>query len=108
MKWRLFAGLWGPAAVLVYLSFVRDDETLCVALLTLSVALNGCTYVGFNVSHLDLSPNYASTLFGITNAVANVMSLMAPLAVGFIVTDEVANLRHIAFPCFKAQPNTKK
>lgn len=81
-------GLWGPAIVLVVLGFFQNDGKTCVILLTLAVALNGATYVGYNINHLDLSPNYASTLFGITNATANIMSFIAPLVVGAVVTDE--------------------
>ncbi|KAE8753019.1 hypothetical protein FOCC_FOCC000365 [Frankliniella occidentalis] len=81
-------GLWGPAIILVVLGFVKSDSTSCVIMLTVAVALNGATYVGFNINHLDLSPNYASTLFGITNATANIMSFIAPLVVGAVVQDE--------------------
>lgn len=81
-------GLWGPAVILVILGFVQNDSNTCVLMLTLAVALNGATYVGYNINHLDLSPNYASTLFGITNAMANIMSFIAPLVVGAVVNDE--------------------
>ncbi|XP_034239552.1 putative inorganic phosphate cotransporter isoform X2 [Thrips palmi] len=81
-------GLWGPAIILVVLGFFQNDSNTCVLMLTLAVALNGATYVGYNINHLDLSPNYASTLFGITNAMANIMSFIAPLVVGAVVSDE--------------------
>lgn len=76
------------------LGFVQNDASTCVLMLTLAVALNGATYVGYNINHLDLSPNYASTLFGITNAMANIMSFIAPLVVGAVVTDEVSTNNH--------------
>lgn len=37
---------------------------------------------------MDLSPNYAGTLLGITSACGNVMSIIAPIFVGHIVTDK--------------------
>lgn len=40
------------------------------------------------VNHIDIAPNFAGTLMGLTNAAANVMSIIAPLLVGFIVKDE--------------------
>ena len=87
---NIVTGLWGPGLILVILGYVRSDASLCVLMLTIAVALNGATYVGYNINHLDLSPNYASTLFGITNAMANIMSFIAPLVVGAVVTDEVS------------------
>ncbi|KAJ6642400.1 putative inorganic phosphate cotransporter, partial [Pseudolycoriella hygida] len=42
----------------------------------------------FQVNHIDLAPNFAGTLMGVANAVANIFSIIAPLIVGLIVTDE--------------------
>lgn len=42
------------------------------------------------VNHIDLAPNYAGTMMGITNGGANIVSIFAPLVVGFVVTDEVS------------------
>lgn len=39
------------------------------------------------MNHIDIAPNFAGTLMGITNGLANIMSIIAPLLVGFIVTD---------------------
>lgn len=43
-------------------------------------------------NHLDLAPNYAGTLMGITNCVANIISIIAPLVVGFVVQEEVISV----------------
>lgn len=40
------------------------------------------------MNHIDISPNYAGTLMGLTNGAANIMSIIAPLLVGFIVHDQ--------------------
>lgn len=73
----------------------KEQSSLAVALLTLSVAMNGASYVGYLINHMDLSPNFAGTLMGITNAVSNVMSILGPLFVGFVVTDEVCLIESI-------------
>ncbi|CAG2063410.1 unnamed protein product [Timema podura] len=78
---------WGPAVALIGLGYSRDT-TLAVGLLTAAVAANAGVYVGFQVNHIDLSPNYAGTMMGITNCAANIMSIMGPLMVGVIVHDE--------------------
>jgi cyanate permease len=70
------------------------DTTVAVALLTLAVGVNSSVYVGFQPNHIDLSPNYAGTMMGITNCISNIMSIIGPLLVGFVVTEEVSFLQH--------------
>ncbi|XP_052747681.1 putative inorganic phosphate cotransporter isoform X3 [Galleria mellonella] len=80
---------WGPAVALLVLSYLPPGHlALAVVILTITVGLNGAHYVGFMLSHLDLSPNFASTLMGITNAVAGIFSIMAPLSVSAVVRDQ--------------------
>ncbi|XP_043644208.1 putative inorganic phosphate cotransporter isoform X1 [Drosophila teissieri] len=82
-------GLWIPMVTLIGLAYVNPDQSeLAVVLLCFTVGMNGATYLGYNMNHIDLSPNFAGILMGITNGVANIMSIIAPLIVGFIVTDE--------------------
>ncbi|XP_047503595.1 putative inorganic phosphate cotransporter isoform X1 [Pieris napi] len=80
---------WGPAAALLGLCYIPAGHVpLAVAMLTVTVGLNGAHYVGFLISHIDLSPNFASTLMGLTNGCGNIFSIMAPLSVTLIVQDE--------------------
>ncbi|XP_017839662.1 putative inorganic phosphate cotransporter isoform X2 [Drosophila busckii] len=82
-------GLWGPMLALIGLGYVSSDQSnLAVALLTVTVGFNSACYLGFQINHIDLSPNFAGILMGITNCVANIMSIIAPLLVGFIVNNE--------------------
>ncbi|XP_017297933.1 putative inorganic phosphate cotransporter [Diaphorina citri] len=83
-------GLWGSAAALVGLSFVGDNLVGAITCLTLAIAINAGTYTGFLSNHLDLSPNFAGTLMGFTNGCANIASILGPLFVGFIVTDNTS------------------
>jgi MFS transporter, ACS family, solute carrier family 17 (sodium-dependent inorganic phosphate cotransporter), member 5 len=83
-------GLWGPMCALLGLAFVPKGETqLAIGLLTLAVGINAATYLGFQVNHIDLAPNHAGTMMGITNCAANIMSILAPLLVGFVLEDAV-------------------
>lgn len=83
-------GLWLPALAMIGLGYVdKKETTLAVFLLTLAVGLNSGGYVGYLINHMDLSPNFAGTLMGLTNGISNTMSLLGPLLVGVIVTDEV-------------------
>lgn len=84
-------GLWVPMCALIGLAYVDADQSnLAVGLLSVTVGFNGACYLGFQLNHIDLSPNFAGTLMGITNCVGNIMSIIAPLLVGFIVTNEVS------------------
>lgn len=85
-------GLWGPMIALICLAFITSEaqSTLAVVLVTLAVGINAATYLGFQINHLDLAPNHSGTLMGITNCSANIMSIIAPLLVGFIMTDAVS------------------
>ncbi|XP_017490862.1 PREDICTED: putative inorganic phosphate cotransporter [Rhagoletis zephyria] len=81
-------GMWLPMVAAVALGFVDAGQAnLAVVLLTIAVGANSATFLGSFVNHIDLSPNFAGTLMGITNCAANVMSVLAPLVVGIVVTD---------------------
>ncbi|XP_016991510.1 putative inorganic phosphate cotransporter [Drosophila rhopaloa] len=82
-------GHWVPMVSLIALGYVpQDNSALAITLLTVTVGISAATYLGFQVNHIDLSPNYAGTLMGLTNGAANVMSGIAPIIVGWIVHDE--------------------
>lgn len=81
-------GLWVPMAALLGLAFVPKGQVdLAVGLLTTAVGVNSATYLGFQVNHIDLAPNHAGTMMGITNCAANIMSIIAPLIVGLVLND---------------------
>ncbi|XP_049947632.1 putative inorganic phosphate cotransporter [Schistocerca serialis cubense] len=79
-------GHWGPGLALLILSFIElEDPTVAVALLTLTVGLNSGIYLGFQINHIDLSPNFSGVLMGMTNGLAALTSIIAPLIVGAVV-----------------------
>lgn len=39
----------------------------------------------------NIAPNHAGTMMGITNCAANIMSMLAPLVVGFVLDDAVSD-----------------
>ncbi|EDW02611.1 GH19794 [Drosophila grimshawi] len=82
-------GLWVPMLALIGLGYVGSDQSnLAVILLTVTVGFNASCYLGQQINHIDLSPNFAGILMGITNCASCIMSIFGPLLVGFIVTDE--------------------
>ncbi|XP_037952075.1 putative inorganic phosphate cotransporter [Teleopsis dalmanni] len=89
-------GQWVPMCALIGLGYITTGEnmnTLAITLLTIAVGVNAATYLGFQANHIDLSPNFAGALMGITNCAANFISIIAPLSVGVIVTDETNPLQ---------------
>lgn len=82
-------GHFGPALALIGLSYSPPGNvTVAVILLTVVVGLNAGHYTGYLLVHIDMAPNFAGTLMGITNCIANVVSIVAPLAAGAILRDE--------------------
>lgn len=82
-------GLWIPMCALLGLAFVPSGQTdLAIGLLTAAVGINAATYLGFQVNHIDLAPNHAGTMMGITNCAANIMSIIAPLIVGLVLDND--------------------
>lgn len=54
-------GLWVPGCLLVALAYITSEEqsAYAVALVTAAVGLNAATYLGFQINHIDLSPNHS-------------------------------------------------
>ncbi|GFT80241.1 hypothetical protein NPIL_220121 [Nephila pilipes] len=76
-------GLFGPSLCLLGITVSGCQPFLNVLLLTLAMAFNGFVYSGFNVTHVDMSPDFAGTLYGITNTISNINGIIGPLIVGY-------------------------
>ncbi|XP_063383577.1 putative inorganic phosphate cotransporter [Cydia fagiglandana] len=82
-------GTIGPALALIGLAYVpAGNITLAVSALSAVVGLNAALLTGFMLVHLDMDPNFAGTMLGISNALGNIISIIAPLAAGAIIKDE--------------------
>ncbi|KAJ8929842.1 hypothetical protein NQ314_017446 [Rhamnusium bicolor] len=78
-------GLFIPAVALISLTFVSaGQKIITIVMLVIAVGFNAGVYVGYTVNHIDISPVHAGTLMGITNSLANIFSILAPLAVDAI------------------------
>ncbi|CAL8108777.1 unnamed protein product [Orchesella dallaii] len=53
-----------------------------IACITLSVGLGGFAWAGFSVNHLDLAPQYASVLMGLSNTFATIPGMVSPTLAG--------------------------
>jgi ACS family sodium-dependent inorganic phosphate cotransporter-like MFS transporter 5 len=86
---------WGPALALIALSFVSvEHKIIPVVLLIIAVGLNAGSLCGFQINHIDLSPNFAGTMMSITNCIAAIIAIIAPIICGWIVTNQVIHHFH--------------
>lgn len=86
-------GHWIPAAALVGLGYVRQDQPeLAVGILVIAVSCNIAAFCGHNINHMDLSPNFAGPLMGFTNTIASICGILAPLIAGVIIKDSVRDI----------------
>ncbi|KAF5308048.1 hypothetical protein FQR65_LT06423 [Abscondita terminalis] len=85
-------GSVGPAVALIILGIIgsnsKDITIEAVALLYIAVGINSATACGYQVNHMDIGPVHAGTLMGITNGLSNISSIIGPLIIQYIVTEE--------------------
>ncbi|CAG9761899.1 unnamed protein product [Ceutorhynchus assimilis] len=82
-------GLVVPAIALIALGFTRSDQPAQgVILLIVAVSFNSACMSGWGLNHMDLSPNHAGTLMGLTNGLSHIAAIIAPLTVQYLVRDE--------------------
>lgn len=60
---------------------------MCVAVAGRALGSSG----GFRVNHLDIAPQYAGVLMGITNCFATLPGIISPYLVGIIVDVSVSS-----------------
>ncbi|GIX82935.1 hypothetical protein CDAR_209881 [Caerostris darwini] len=80
-------GLVGPALCCLGIIAVGCHAQLIVALLCLGMFLNGFVYSGYNITHVDMSPDLAGVLYGITNTIANTGGIVSPMIVGILTAN---------------------
>jgi nitrate/nitrite transporter NarK len=72
------------ALPLLTLPWARSPAA-ATALLTLSAAASGLGQSAYGVNHLDVGPEYAGVLMGISNSIATIPGIVGVAIVGFIV-----------------------
>jgi len=84
--------MFGPGISMIIVSYTGCSESWTVALLSIGVGLMGGTMSGYRINHLDISPTYAGILMSMTNCVANIFALLAPIIAGQITYERVSIL----------------
>jgi len=86
-KLNTFIGLWVTGACAVLATYAGCHAELAVALFALAAGLNTLTVCGCKSGMLDISPDYAGIVFGLSNTVSNIPGFVGPAIVGFLLTD---------------------
>lgn len=80
-----------PAAAFIGLCFVTAEDVVGnIVLLSVAVAAASGQSIGSSLNHIDLSPNHAGLIYGITNTTISLIGLLSPIVIGSIVTDSVS------------------
>ena len=89
--WNTIASLGPSLSFLGAIWAVCDRYTVLIMLTGLG-SLQGAQYSGNQMNHISLAPRYAGTLYGISNAAANICGFLAPWVVGQIINNHVSYL----------------
>ncbi|XP_058803308.1 putative inorganic phosphate cotransporter [Phymastichus coffea] len=80
--------MWGAAVVLIILCFVDTlGKAWPIAMLAMAGALTAGIICGFNVNHIDLSPNFAGAMYAISNCLSTFVSIVVPIVCSAITQD---------------------
>ncbi|XP_076372840.1 putative inorganic phosphate cotransporter [Tachypleus tridentatus] len=75
-------GFYGSALCLSAVNLANCDHVLAVTILALSMGFNGFIFPGFFVVGVDMTPNYAGVLMGLTNRISQLNGFIVPYVVG--------------------------
>ncbi|CAG9761701.1 unnamed protein product [Ceutorhynchus assimilis] len=79
-------GMTTPVALLA-LSYIENKTAIAVILITAYTA-SSAIFCGHLVNPIDLSPRFASAISGIANGLGQLVAILAPLLVHFMVPDK--------------------
>ena len=65
------------------------SRAAAVVCLTVAVGVGGFAWSGFSVNHLDIAPQFASILMGLSNTFATLPGIISPGLTSVVVEDEV-------------------
>ncbi|GBP81774.1 Putative inorganic phosphate cotransporter [Eumeta japonica] len=79
---------WPPAFFLVMLALVPKNIYVVETLLVITCAMKISSHLGFQLNHIDISPNFAGTMMSVSNFASNGVSSLAPITAGYILTKD--------------------
>lgn len=89
----IVAGSVIPALALFAVGFLPENSRLLSVIILMLPSSADCCFVGGNyMTHVDISPNFAGVIMGLSNFIPNFCSILAPLYVQLVVKDEVSKM----------------
>ena len=87
----------GPATFLVAASYAGCNAFLVVGFLTTGLTLMGCSTSSILINALDLGPNYAGIIMGLTNGMSTLSGIVSPYVVGVITPNQTISEWRMVF-----------
>lgn len=86
---KLFTcGAFAIQAVFMVAAGYVMTKAAAISCLTIAVGIGGFAWAGFSVNHLDVAPQFASILMGLSNTFATLPGIISPALTGAVVTDQ--------------------
>lgn len=85
-------GLLGPGLCMALIPFAGCDTLMVITLLTISMSLFGFIGGGDMVIVVDLAPDFAGTLFGLTNGISCIPGFLAPYLAGILLDEDPGSM----------------
>lgn len=82
-------GAFLAQAIFMLVAAYAAHPIYSIVALVAAIGSGAFTVSGFCVNHLDIAPQYAGILFGISNTVGSVPGIVSPLLTGYIVQSQV-------------------
>lgn len=83
---------WGSGTTMLLLGLFDVSQTMAVVLLCVAVGFEAGTLVGYLCNHMDMSPNFGGAMMGVTNCLAAIVAIIAPILVGLITGNDDGKL----------------
>lgn len=78
-----------PSLGLIIINALGCNGSGIITILSLSGAFGAASLAGYQMNHLNLCPEFAGTLLGITNGISNLCGFLAPNITGVIIEGHV-------------------
>ncbi|XP_021001596.2 putative inorganic phosphate cotransporter [Parasteatoda tepidariorum] len=78
-------GMSGPPICLLAVTQSGCRPELIVALLSIGLGIDGCVFSGYNITAVDMTPNFSGTIYGIANTIGSISGVIAPMVVAYFL-----------------------
>lgn len=68
---------------------MEKNPYVCITLITLSLGMNGAATMTSCQNPQDLAPNYAASVYGVSNFLATMSGFISPMVVSYFTSEKV-------------------